>query len=215
MIMSPAIETRTIDGRRGFVLPESTGSRVFYTPVVPADAPRLRAGVAALSAASRRFRFLGSIDELSDEQVERFTHPDQTNHVAWAALDVDDPAMPGLGLGRMIREENDPALGEIALAVIDAWQHRGLGTTLLAILLARAEAVSLRRVHAWVAPDNRRVIGWFGRLGVNWVGDLDPWEAHVNVPYMPPGTAPPRSAADRLARTVELVRPIVNEPRQA
>lgn len=181
------IEPRTIGGRRGFVMPTREGHEVFYTPVRPDDAPRLRRGIDEMSPMSRYFRFLSAVNQLSDEQVELLTHPDQVDHVAWGALDIARPGYPGIGLSRLIREGTSPS-AEFAFAVIDAWQHHGVGRVLFAVLLLMAERRALREIHGWVAPSNQRVKHWLSRLGARWTPDPDAWLATITIPYQPTDT---------------------------
>ena len=49
------------------------------------------------------------------------------------------------------------------MAVVDAWQGRGVGTTLLDALLGRAAEVGVRRLTLVTAPDNRAVLRLLGR----------------------------------------------------
>ncbi len=207
MMDQPRVERAVIAGRAGLMVGGGRASDVLFAPVTPEDAPRLRVGMGQLSSMSRYFRFLSDVQELSEEQIERFTHPDQVDHVAWGALDASRPGLPGLGLGRMIRETEQPRVAELALAVVDAAQGRGVGRVLLAILLARAETMGLDHVHAWVAPENRKVIGWFGRLGAAWVRGDEPWEARFAIPYAAPTGS---EQATRLAATIAAVRAVVN-----
>jgi GNAT superfamily N-acetyltransferase len=46
-----------------------------------------------------------------------------------------------------------PDEAEVAVVVLDGWQRRGVGTSLVRALLADA-AVTGRRLHAYVHPDN-------------------------------------------------------------
>ena len=154
-----------VDGRRGFTAPDKSGRVVFYAPVLPRDEGRLRAGVKALSPASRYLRFVSPGDQLTEEQVRRFTHPDQVDHIAFGALDTSKPDLPGLGLGRMVRLASDPATAEMAIAVVDAAQNLGIGTVLLATLCAATRRAGIAELLAWVLPENRLVLDWFARLG--------------------------------------------------
>ena len=201
------VERVTVAGRAGFMFAGDEAPQVLFAPVLPEDAPRLRVGMTQLSSMSRYFRFLSDVEELSERQIEHFTHPDQVGHVAWGALDASRPGLDGLGLGRMIRETGERRVAEMALAVIDAAQGRGVGRVLLAVLLARAEALALDEVHAWVAPENRKVIGWFGALGARWSRGDEPWEARFALPYVAPADS---AVGQRLATTIAAVRDVVN-----
>ena len=56
-----------------------------------------------------------------------------------------------IGIARLVREDDT---AEVAFAVADAWQSRGVGTLLVERLAADARAAGIRRFVADVAPDN-------------------------------------------------------------
>ncbi len=60
-------------------------------------------------------------------------------------------------------EEFDRA--ELALAVVDAWQRRGVGRALLAALAARARRAGVRRFTATLLRDNRGALALARELG--------------------------------------------------
>jgi hypothetical protein len=64
-----------------------------------------------------------------------------------------------VGIARYVRDTEDPQAAEIAVTIIDDWQHRGLGTELLAELSDRARQEGIRRFTALVAADNTAVAG--------------------------------------------------------
>ncbi len=138
---------------------------VLLRPVAPEDRERLQKGLALMSPDSRYLRFFGPIGRLSKEQLGYFTEVDQQNHVAWVALDASSPELRGLGIARFIRLQEDAAIAETALAVIDAFQRRGLGTALLAILYLMAQVRGIRVLRAVALAENRVITQWFHRLG--------------------------------------------------
>jgi len=116
-----------------------------------------------------------------DKELRYFTEVDQVNHVAWGAFDTMSPEMHGLGLGRFIRDEKDATVAEFAVTVIDAYQHQGLGTVLLAILFLRAEAVGIHRLRACILPENLITIRWLHGLGAETLGNQDYFELELRV----------------------------------
>ena len=95
----------------------------------------LRAGFERLTPASRYRRFLTPLDHLSDQQLEYLTDVDHHDHEAIAAL---TPAGEGIGVARYVRWPEAPDSAEVAVAVVDDWQGRGLGSALLEELTDRA-----------------------------------------------------------------------------
>jgi GNAT superfamily N-acetyltransferase len=67
---------------------------------------------------------------------------------------------------------DDPTRAEVAIAVADRWQHRGVGTAMLAQLMRRAREDGIRAFVASCLVDNREMIGLFKELGesVRFVG---------------------------------------------
>ena len=62
------------------------------------------------------------------------------------------------GLRRSIRwSREDPKAAEVAFTVIDACQHRGLGTILLAVLYVTAEARGVQVLRAIILSENTKV----------------------------------------------------------
>jgi GNAT superfamily N-acetyltransferase len=57
-----------------------------------------------------------------------------------------------------------PDTAEVAFVVLDGWQGKGIGTTLLGDLLAAAEARGIRRFSAWVLADNARMLDLLHRF---------------------------------------------------
>lgn len=151
--------------RNVFFLTLQDGSRVLLRPVLSEDRERLKNGLALMSSESRYFRFFAYVSKLTDEQLQYFTEVDQKNHVAWIALDPSAQNLPGLGIARFIRLEEQPHLAEMALTVIDAHQQRGIGTILLGILYLMAQVNDIHVLRAMVLPENGRVCNWLNSLG--------------------------------------------------
>src|SRR5690606_5870105 len=103
---------------------------------------------------SRYRRFFTAMDRLSDRQLAFFTEVDYHDHFAWVALAVDEPGQPGIAVARYIRLADDPEAADIALAVLDEYQGRGLGGLLLEALVEVALANGIRRFVGHVLADN-------------------------------------------------------------
>ena len=141
------------------------GTPVALRPLVPDDREGLREGFAHLSPRARRQRFFRGLNSLSEEELDYLTILDQVDHVAWCAIDSAREGFPGMGLGRFVRESDDPTIAEAAVVVLDEYQGHGLGTLLFATLALRAEAVGIRAFHAVVLPDNDEASHWLRGLG--------------------------------------------------
>jgi RimJ/RimL family protein N-acetyltransferase len=159
------------------------GSTVVIRQVQPADAPLLADGFARLSPQSRRLRFLARKDQLSAAELRYFTDVDHHDHEALGAL---DPASGrGVGVARYIRDAADPHAAEIAVAIVDDWHGRGLGTALLARLSGRARAAGIGRFTALLAEDNAAMAALLRNMGATLVG-RSPGTVDYEITLMPP-----------------------------
>jgi GNAT superfamily N-acetyltransferase len=139
------------------------GSTVVIRPVQRTDAGRLADGFSRMSNESRRLRFLLPKKALTAAELRYFTDVDHHDHAALGALDSDDGR--GVGIARYVRHADDPDAAEVAIAVIDEWHRRGLGTLLLARLSERARQVGIKRFTGLVSADNVAMIALLHGFG--------------------------------------------------
>ncbi len=160
------------------------GHPMALRPIEPADRDRLSAGFDALSPSSRRLRFLGSVSTLSDAHLRYLTEVDGHDHVAWVALDLDDPAAPGFGVGRFVRLGPE-TVAEFSLTVLDTVQGHGVGQVLLAVLSIVAPTVGVDTLRGVVGRENERMAGWLLRLGAVSVDDGHDLTFDLSLPVDP------------------------------
>jgi RimJ/RimL family protein N-acetyltransferase len=139
------------------------GSAVLIRQVRSTDAPLLADGFARLSPQSRRMRFLGAKTTLSPAELRYFTEVDHHDHEAIGALSAADGR--GVGIARYVRDADDPQAAEIAVAIVDDWQGRGLGTELISRLSDRARQAGIHRFTALAAAENGAVASLARKLG--------------------------------------------------
>ena len=147
------------------------GTRVLVRRVEPDDKQRLAEGLARLSTRSRYLRFHTGVKQLSDRQLRYLTEVDQQNHVAWAAIDLDAPDQPGVGVARFVRVADRPDAAEAAVTVLDEYQGRGLGTILLGILSVAAVRRGIRAFRSYVLGENQAMLDLFEALGATLTED--------------------------------------------
>jgi GNAT superfamily N-acetyltransferase len=138
------------------------GSRVLISPLTPADAPLVADAFGRLSEESRRLRFLGPKPTLSAAELRYLTEVDGHRHEALGA--IDPSTGQGIGIGRFIRNPDRPRSAEVAIAVADEWQRRGLGRLLLERLADRARQEGITSFTALVSHDNRNMQGLLHRI---------------------------------------------------
>ena len=139
-------------------------------PVHPDDKWTLADAFTRLSPETRYNRFLVPSERLSNSQLAYLTELDFHDHVAWGAIDGDNP----VAIGRFIRLDNDPTSADFAITVFDTHQGRGIGPMLLEILAVSARSRGIRRFHFDVLAENEPMISVLRRYGaeIESQGDL-------------------------------------------
>jgi GNAT superfamily N-acetyltransferase len=153
------------------------GSAVLIRPVEPDDKQLFVDGWEQFGDESRHRRFLGSKASLSEGELAYFTELDHVNHEALGARDADTGQ--GVGVARYVRLEAQPQVAEAAVAVIDDWQHRGVGGELLRRLTERARENGVERFRARLFAYNDSMLALFGDLGE--VAVLDATEGQIEI----------------------------------
>ena len=136
------------------------GGTVHIRPIRPDDAAAHRAFFSRQSAQSVYFRFFGPRTELTDREVTRFTTVDYHDRMAFVAFLRDEM----IAVGRYERlASGDEA--EVAFAVADSHQSRGLATLLLEYLASYAADNGITRFAADTLIDNRSMLEVFQSAG--------------------------------------------------
>src|SRR4051794_38545506 len=128
-------------------------------PIRVSDGDLLVDAFDRLSERSRRMRFLSPKGELSAAEIRYFTDVDHHDHEALVA--VSRLTGRGLGVARYVRNRDDEASADVAVAVVDAWHRMGVGSELIDRLAQRAECEGVHRFTAVISSENaaaRRLI---------------------------------------------------------
>ena len=141
------------------------GTRVLFRPIRADDKERLQKGLQRLSPEARYMRFFRHVDRFTDEELRYLTEIDMVDHVAWVAALPDEPGAPGVGVARWIRMEADAAVAEGAVTVIDDYQGKGIGSTLLYLAARSALERGVRAFRVYTLGDNHRVMEILDSLG--------------------------------------------------
>jgi GNAT superfamily N-acetyltransferase len=149
----------------------------------------------AMSAESRRLRFLTAVPRLTERSLRLLTDVDHIRHGAWAAETVDGP----VAVGRWIRLSAEPHVAEVALSVADAYQGRGLGRGLLSVLGVAAEQVGISGFAWTMDVENRRALRLAAANGGSRRASLGVVEARTG---LPPADGIDAEAVRRLLRRV-------------
>ncbi len=140
-----------------------SGHEVLVRPIGPDDKERLLDAFERSSPESRYRRFFSPTPRLSAAQLRYLTEVDHHEHEALQAVDLQ--TNEGLGVARFVRSPDDPTIAEVAVAVVDDWQGRGLASALLHDLAARARDEGIERFSASVLAENDPIMNLFRGFG--------------------------------------------------
>jgi RimJ/RimL family protein N-acetyltransferase len=143
----------------------SDGTQVHVRPIVPEDEPLLHEAVAAMSERTVYFRFFSPIKRMSDAVAHRLAVVDYNDRFALVGS-THRPAGKEriVGVARYDRAPRTE-VAEVAVAVIDEFQRRGLGGALLAILARVAREHGIKTFSLIVLPENQQMLGLLRKMG--------------------------------------------------
>ena len=164
-----------------FFYPIRDNSYLCFKTLGKNDRHKFLDGFKQLSKKSIYHRFFGVMKELTDEQVTDFLNTDKKDHVAWAAFDIVGDETVGVGVGRFRRSKTDPKEAEMALTVIDEYQDKGVGSTLLAIMYFLASKLEIEVLTGIIMSDNFKLIRRFKDLGAKMERTQNEYEMRLPV----------------------------------
>jgi RimJ/RimL family protein N-acetyltransferase len=141
------------------ILTPKHGPALVVRPLRDGDTRTVAAVFGRLSAESRRRRFNGPKPCLPDEELRHLARMDRTHYalVAWVEGDPQPVA-----IARLARTSRGSA--EIAFAVADEYQHRGIGAALASELVTDARLVGITEITALTSSDNPAVLALVKRI---------------------------------------------------
>lgn len=139
------------------------GSRALLRPVEPRDREAIQSGVERMSPESRYKRFFAPMPRLTGAMLTYLTDIDHHDHEAIAAFTPD--TREPMGVARFVRTEPGSDTAEVAVAVVDDYQGRGVATALVHRLVERAREEGVERFTASALADNDDVIDLLHRIG--------------------------------------------------
>jgi acyl-CoA synthetase (NDP forming)/GNAT superfamily N-acetyltransferase len=160
------------------------GGSIHVRAIRPDDKQRLRDTFRRLSAKSAYYRFLRSKTDLSERELAWFTELDFERHVGLVATLIEDGEERIIAVGRYIVLPTDESVrrAELAFAVADRHQGRGVGTVLLEHLAAIARAGGVTEFEADVLGENNRMLELFATSGFLVRRSLQDGVMHVSFP---------------------------------
>ena len=167
------------------------GMTLRLRPVRPDDGPAVLALFSRLSEQSLYYRFMAlpRLDLARANEIAQVDYDSQFVIVAERAGAL-------AGIAGYYRNAAHPARAEVAFAVADAVQGRGLGTRLLERLAEIARERGVRAFDAYVLGENRRMMDVFFQSGFGVTQALQQGIFHVTL-SLDPTTAYTEAAAHR------------------
>ena len=145
------------------------GTDVSVRPIRPEDAGIEQDFVQNLSAESKYFRFMQSMDKLTPLMLARFTQIDYDREMALVAvINEDTPQARILGVARYVSNPDKQSC-EFALTVADASQQKGIGRQLMQRLMTVARDRGIEIMEGEVLSHNSKMLRLCERLGFRMV----------------------------------------------
>jgi len=158
--MAPSIDTRELVLRGKQI--------VRVRPLRATDRAIYDRAVMDLSPRSRYLRFFAPIPRLSERLLDQLTRIDGRRHVAYVALTQDESI--AVGVVRYVLSTDDPKAGEVAIAIADDWQRRGLGGELLRQTVEHGQSAGLASLTATTLRENAGAAALLQTSGFSAVG---------------------------------------------
>lgn len=156
------------------------GADVVVRPVRMSDEEALQDLFYSLSDESARLRFMARKSAYPHEEMQKLVAADYVEAFALVACEPRTSEIIG-----MARYDMDPAtrFGDVAFAVRDTWQRRGIGSMLMRRMLAAAKANGLRGFRADVLAVNRGMLMVFQQSGLSVHSRFDGAAYHLEMPF--------------------------------
>ncbi|MDO8464021.1 MAG: GNAT family N-acetyltransferase, partial [Gallionella sp.] len=140
------------------------GTDITIRPIRPEDAELVQRFVHDLSQESKYFRFMNSIQELTETMLVRFTQIDYSREMALIAVAAEHEKEVELGVARYATNPDGDTC-EFALVIADNMQGKGLGQKLMVALMEAARANGLSVIEGEVLSNNHKMLKLMTRLG--------------------------------------------------
>jgi GNAT superfamily N-acetyltransferase len=142
------------------------GRIVHIRAIRPGDRKKLHEEFHKLSTASVRERFFNAKLDLTPKELAYFTEVDFSMHVALVAELECGPRLLPAGVGRFVRNQENPDHSEFAITVSEDMHGQGVGKLLLKQLIHCARELGVHHLDASVLPQNARMTNLLHRTGL-------------------------------------------------
>ena len=138
------------------------GWRVFVRPIRPEDEPRIHEFLRHVTNQDLRLRFFAPMKEFSHAFIARLTQLDYARAMAFVAFDEITNELVGV-----VRIHSDSIYenGEYAILLRSDLKGRGLGWTLMQLIIEYAKSEGLKRISGQVLQENSAMLNMCRELG--------------------------------------------------
>ncbi len=134
------------------------GAEILIRPIKPEDEPQHHDFVRHLSHEDLYFRFFRAVDDLSHEQLARFTQIDYDREMAFIAVGHDEDGNPEtLGVNRVVTDA-DNTEAEFAIIIRTDFHGKGLGSLLMNYVIDYCRSRGLKRITGTALLENRAML---------------------------------------------------------
>lgn len=161
------------------------GGSIHVRAIRPDDKQRLHDHFGGLSPRSVYFRFFQAKKRLTDAELRQFTELDFDRNVGLVATLSRDGSERIIGVGRFARVDGspgEPRRAEVAFAVADDHQGRGIASVLLEHLSEIARAAGIEAFEADVMGENNSMLRVFSDSGFRVSRAIDSGVFHIAFP---------------------------------
>ena len=139
------------------------GTNITIRPIRAEDAQLSQEFVRHLSQETRYFRFMNSVQELSESMLVKFTQIDYSREMALIAVTREHGIETELGVARFAINP-DAESCEFAIVLSDEMHGKGLGQKLMNVLFDAARSKGLRVMEGEVLKNNENMLKLMTRL---------------------------------------------------
>ncbi len=140
------------------------GTPVLIRPIKPDDAAAHQEMVAGFSPQTRYFRFFSLREQITPEQLARFTQIDYDREIAVIAEIEKGGEKISIGVNRLLYYPHIDEY-EFAIVVTDEWQQSGVGFLLMYRLICIAKDLGIKEIFGLVMRNNLNMMNFIKKFG--------------------------------------------------
>jgi acyl-CoA hydrolase/GNAT superfamily N-acetyltransferase len=143
-----------------------SGEEILLRPVKISDEPLIKDFFYSLSDESLQRRFMSMKKSIPHERLQEMVVIDYTRDMVILAVNIEEEIEEAVGIGQFSIDEVSHT-ADVAFAVRDDWQGKGVGTELMKYLTILAKKRGLLGFTADVLADNWGMLRVFNKMGFN------------------------------------------------